>query len=124
MKGWRAGSIDISMMAPMRKPSRIPFFTQGSARQPLFVAASGSAARICPLLRASLNSRNSWKCCSVKCSGGSSKRRSTCDDSMRFLEETQRGEDGANARLIFRFGRYERKTPDWFEQTHFREGRL
>ena len=45
MNGWRARSMDMSMTAPMRKPSRIPFFTQALTRQPVGEAASGSAAR-------------------------------------------------------------------------------
>src|SRR2546430_6948462 len=41
-----------------RSPSRIPFFTQALTRQPDFVEASGSAARISPRLSAALKSRS------------------------------------------------------------------
>ena len=51
--------------APMRKPSRIPFFTQAFTRQPVCAEASGSAARICPAFRACLNRAKSSKCSSV-----------------------------------------------------------
>ena len=53
--GWRTGSIDISTIEPMRKPSRMPFLTQAFTRQPVFEEASGSAERIAPAFRASLN---------------------------------------------------------------------
>ena len=42
-------------MEPMRKPRRIPFFTQALVRQPVGEAGSGSAARIVPRFRDSLN---------------------------------------------------------------------
>ena len=50
--GWRAGSMDMSTTAPMRNPSRMPFFTQAFTRQPLCADASGSAARIAPAFSA------------------------------------------------------------------------
>ena len=50
---------DMSTMAPMRNPSRMPFFTQPFTRQPPGDAASGSAARTVPAFSASLNSWNS-----------------------------------------------------------------
>ena len=41
-------STDISTMPPMRKPSRMPFFTQAFTRQPVGAERSGSAARMRP----------------------------------------------------------------------------
>src|SRR5580765_8566217 len=38
----------MSMLTPMRNPSRMPFFTQALTRQPVGLAASGSAARNSP----------------------------------------------------------------------------
>ena len=50
--GCRSGSIDISTIEPIRKPTRMPFLTQPFTRQPLGSAASGSAARIAPAFSA------------------------------------------------------------------------
>src|ERR1700733_12423361 len=52
--GCRVASTDISTTAPMRNPSRIPFFTQPFTRQPTGDAPSGSAARTEPSFSASL----------------------------------------------------------------------
>src|SRR5437879_8937823 len=43
--GCFAASMDMSAIAPIRKPSRIPFFTQAFARQPDFVEESGWRAK-------------------------------------------------------------------------------
>jgi len=59
-----AADTDISTVAPMRNPSKIPFFTQAFALHPLFVDASGSAARTSPQFSAALNASNSRKCSS------------------------------------------------------------
>jgi hypothetical protein len=57
-----AGSVDgMSMMTPIRKPSRIPFFTQALVRQPPCELVSGSAERTSPRFSASLNSQNILK---------------------------------------------------------------
>src|SRR6266851_2738093 len=40
---------------------------------------------------------------------------------MDSLEEIEGFENSADAREILRFGRNERQTPDWLEQTHFGE---
>ena len=63
--GCRTGSIDMSTIAPMRNPSRMPFFTQVFTRQPLRADASGSAERIAPSFSACLNRSKSAKCSSV-----------------------------------------------------------
>ena len=63
--GWRDRSSERSTIAPMRKPSRTPFFTQALTRQPEGCAESGSAARIAPAFSASLKRWNSEKCSSV-----------------------------------------------------------
>ena len=55
---------DMSTLLPMRKPRRIPRFTQALTRQPCAEDnGSGSAALTLPVFRPSLNSRNvsrSW----------------------------------------------------------------
>ena len=63
--GCRAASTDMSTIPPMRNPSRIPFFTHGLTRQPVFEDESGSAARTAPVFSASLRRANSAKCSSV-----------------------------------------------------------
>jgi hypothetical protein len=47
--------MDMSTVTPMRKPIKMPFFTQAFTRHPVLVEGSGSAARISPAFSACLN---------------------------------------------------------------------
>src|SRR5262245_51758783 len=119
MNGWRTGSIDMSTIAPMRKPSKMPFFTQVLTRQPVGEDGSSSAARTSPRLSASLKARNSARCSSVYCAGGASKSCSICDGCMHSLsDQPQRFQHTANACLVCRAWRNERKAPDRLQQAH------
>src|ERR1700741_4755496 len=109
---------------PMRKPSRMPFFTQGLARQPDFALGSGSAARISPRFNPCLNSSKSLESASVYSDGGSSNSRSIGERSMRLLDQTQGFEHRMDASLVFRFRRSQRETPDRLQQPHLRHGGL
>src|ERR1700733_10473023 len=117
-------SADMSTIEPMRKPSKIPFFTQPFTRHPVFAAGSGSAARTSPRFSASLNSPNRRKCSSLYCAGGSSNSRSICDGSMHSLGESQRSEHVAHPRQVFRLRRHQWQPPARSEQAHFRHRRL
>src|SRR5208282_228022 len=64
-KGCRDASIDISTITPIRKPIKIPFFTQELTRHPVADDGSGSAARTTPEFKPSLNSWNRRRCCPV-----------------------------------------------------------
>src|SRR5271156_70267 len=125
-KGWRCGSMDMSVMAPMRKPRRMPFFTQPLTRQPDGDFSSGSAARTSPAFSASLNDWKSARCAGRYFSGGWSKicsmSCSICCCSMHLPQESNGFEYAANFLQIFCFGSDERETPDRFEQAHFGHG--
>src|SRR5436853_6462008 len=54
----------MSTMPPIRKPRRIPFFTQLFTRQPDDCAESGSAARTAPVLRRYRNEEKMARCSS------------------------------------------------------------
>ena len=92
----------------MRKPSRIPFFTQALTRQPLALEASGSAERMRPSFNAVLNCVNSSKWASLYCVGFSSNSssirwRSHPDYGMRTPdggEQRQRLEHGGDFRFV------------------------
>src|SRR5450432_358962 len=95
---------DISTTSLIRKPSRIPFFTQAFTRQPVGEDASGSAARCSPRLSAPLNAANNAKCSVVYAVGGVSNSASIRDGSMSTLDQIYTFQHCADARLIFRFG--------------------
>src|SRR5689334_19714686 len=122
--GCRTRSTDMSTSLPMRNPSRIPFFTHAFVRQPVFDAASGSAARTSPRFSAALNASNRRRCSSVYCAGGESNSCSISDGSIGFLDQPERLEDsldpshGAGAR------RHHGKPPDRLQQSHLRHRRL
>src|ERR1041385_7005851 len=59
----------MSTFVPMRKPSRMPFFTHKFTRQPVGLAASGSAARTRPSLSAVWNVAKISKCAGVYSAG-------------------------------------------------------
>src|SRR6185437_16328139 len=106
-----------STIAPIRKPSRIPFFTQALTRQPVGAVESGSAARTSPRFSASLNARNNAKCSWVYCAGGASNSCSICDGCMHSLgNQVQRREHAANPRLIFCARRNQRQPPHRLQQ--------
>ena len=95
-------STDMSTMPPMRKPSRMPFFTQAFTRQPVAMAASGSAARMRPVVQRGLELveqvGSARRCTSA---GLSSKRRSisACN--------------GHSPRAARRLPAPSRSSPDW-----------
>src|SRR6266478_8373989 len=89
--------MDISTALPMRKPSKIPFFTQALTRQPVSDAGSGSAARTSPRFRAPLKDSKVRRCSSVYCGGGKSNSCSISDGSIGFLDEAERFQNGMNA---------------------------
>src|SRR4051794_16572455 len=60
----------ISTIPPMRKPRRIPFFTQLFTRQPDGCDGSGSAARTAPEFRSRRNEEKTARCSSVYFEGG------------------------------------------------------
>src|SRR5580704_8171706 len=120
--GWRSGSTDMSVMAPMRNPRRMPFFTQALTRQPDDDFSSGSAARTSPEFSASLKDWNSARCAGRYLAGGSSKSCSICCCSMRLPHEADGFEYVADFFEIFGSWRHQRETPDRLEQAHLGHG--
>src|SRR5277367_1014964 len=115
--------MDMSVMAPMRKPRRMPFFTQALTRQPDGDFSSGSAARASPAFNASLNDWKSAKCAGRYFAGGWSKSCSMscsiCCCGMHLPQEADGFEYAADFFQVFDFGRHEREAPDRLEQAHF-----
>src|SRR5260370_5524216 len=107
--------MDMSTIAPMRKPRRIPFFTHGLTGQPAGFDASGSAARTCPEFKASLNDWKSAKCCCPNESGTCAKSSSICSCSMHSPREAQRFERALNSLEVFWLWRDQGQAPDWLE---------
>src|SRR4051812_31253229 len=114
-------------MPPMREPTRIPFFTQVLTRQPLACTeASGSAARIVPAFKPSLNLPNSEKCSGVYCAGGlSNSGANACSRSIdanlvrpRGGEQTDRFHYLLNLLLAGRKRGHHRQAIDRLQQTH------
>src|SRR5580704_11790108 len=68
-QGCRTVLMDMSTVTPMRKPIKIPFFTQVFTRQPILTDGSGSAARTSPAFNACLNFWKRWKCSLLYISG-------------------------------------------------------
>src|SRR5271154_3898336 len=118
--------MDMSVTAPMRNPSRMPFFTQALTRQPDGDFSSGSAARTSPAFRASLNDWNSARCRGRYLAGGWSKicsmSCSICCCSMHLPHESDGFENVPDFFQVFDFRRHERETPDGLEQAHFGHG--
>src|SRR5580700_5900649 len=116
--------MDMSTIAPMRKPRRIPFLIHGLTRQPAGFDASGSAARTWPEFKASLNDWKSAKCCCPNESGTCAKSSSICSCSMHSPREAQRFERALDSLEVFGSRPDQRQTPDGFEQSHRRHGCL
>src|ERR1700752_5090475 len=121
----------MSTMAPMRKPTRMPFFTHAFVRQPGECDASGSAERMRPELSSPLNERKSARSSSEYRVGFASNRASICFSSSSAavgnvgpFEKSEGFQHGANLREIFRSRRHKRQTENGFEQPHFRHGRF
>src|ERR1700691_4586272 len=112
--------MDISTVAPMRKPSRMPFFTHGFTRQPVAVDESGSAARISPEFSASLNSANNRTSPCPYSPGFSSKSFSILSRSMDVLEQPDGFERAANFRQFFGLRRHEGPPPGGLAHPHQR----
>ena len=138
MNGWRARSTDMSTTAPMRNPSRIPFFTHALTRQPVGEAASGSAARTSPRLTAALNSRKSRKML-LRCIEPEARQTiaqfavAACTLSsdarqvlvrMQLSRAIERFQHGANARFDFPLSAQRAANANRFEQAHLRHRRL
>src|SRR5579872_6688604 len=113
---------DISTVAPIRNPSRMPFFTQALTRQPFGALASGSAARTSPALSASLNCRNNATCFSEYEPGFSSKSRSISACSISLPDQADAFEHAANLCHVLHLWRDERQAPDGLKQTHRSHG--
>src|ERR1700675_3769992 len=110
--------------APMRNPSRIPFFTQAFTRQPVGELTSGSAARMLPSFSPSLNVWKCRKCSPSYRSGGLSKSDSICVCNMLVSHEAQAFEHAADFLLVFRLGGEKREPPHRLQQTHRSHGGL
>src|SRR5580698_7868878 len=122
--GVRTGSGDIFTTAPMRRPDRMPFLTQMFTRQPLGVDPSGSAERIAPRLRASLNRAKSSKSCSVNVPAFLSNRASilVCMRAPGRGQEAARPQNGRDL-LAARFGgRSHGQSPHRLQQAHHGHG--
>src|SRR5579883_681875 len=114
----------ISTMAPMRKPSRIPFFTHALTRQPVGEAASGWAARTRPALRAARKSSKRRKSSGAYCAGGLSNSRSISACNGHLPEQSGRFQHLLDPREIGRRRRAHRQTVDRLQQAHERQRRL
>src|SRR5260370_41332897 len=110
-------------IAPIRKPSRMPFLTQPFTRQPLGEAVSGSAARMLPSFSPSLNCWNSRRCLSLYRSGGLSKSDSICSGNMPLSHEAKTLEHAADFLLVVRPRRTQRKPAYQLEHRHLSLGR-
>src|SRR5215471_3330005 len=108
-KGWRSTSIDMSTIAPMRKPRRMPFFTHSFTRQPVRAEAQGSAARTVPAFNLALKAVNNWKCSSVYVDGRLSKTRSISACNAHSSQHANGIEDLFNLRKVFFAGRAHRQ---------------
>src|ERR1700691_4448051 len=111
--------MDMSAMAPMRKPSRMPFFTQALTRHPEGDFSSGWAARSSPAFSASLKDWNSAVCAGRYFAGGCSNSCLIFCPSMHLPQQADGFKHSADFFEIFDFGRHERKTPDGLKQAHF-----
>src|SRR5580692_4900795 len=96
--GCLAASMDISTVAPIRKPSKMPFLTQAFTRQPVFADESGSAARISPEFKASLKHWKRSRCCCVYSAGFFSNSCSISAFSINLLHQAERFEHTPNLR--------------------------
>ena len=121
----------MSTIAPMRKPTRIPFFTQALVRHPVGCEASGSAERMRPAFSSSLNAREKRAVVVGVARGLGVKQRfdlffelSAAVGNVDPFQNRERFEHGANLRKIFGARRHERQAEDGFEQTHFGHGRF
>src|SRR5262249_10689692 len=109
---------DISTFAPMRNPSRMPFFTHALTFQPVELAGSGSAARISPRLRASRNLPKVARLPALYSAGLLSK---SCSISVCMMYQKAAGfEHLLDLRLAGGGRRDQRETPHRFEQAHHR----
>src|ERR1035438_236445 len=125
---------DISVLTPMRNPSRMPFLTQALTRQPVAAAASGSAARTMPALRAARNFTKSarwaavyaegfWsKSCSMSvCIIASSRDQSRDRQGAVFLlmhQQPRRRQDSLDFGQVGPAGRHHGKAPDGLHEAH------
>src|SRR3972149_4069017 len=96
----------------MRKPSRIPFFTQPLTRQPDGADASGSAARTTPEFSAAMNCSNRRAWSSPYLPGGLSKANSIDSCNMFAPAQAQGFQYTANFLHRFRTGRATRPGAD------------
>src|SRR5262249_30724252 len=115
----------ISMITPMRKPSRIPFFTQAFTRHPVGADASGSAARASPEFSAARKRANRRRPSSEYASGARSNRVSICWASWEASSAGMHapvGKHSTGAQHIFDLlliggaGRDQRQPPDRLQQ--------
>src|SRR5215831_12417796 len=106
----------MSMLTPMRKPSRMPFFTQALTRQPVGLAASGSAARNSPRSIAARKLLKSARCSDVYAAGLLSK---SCSISVCMGHKKSAGfEDLFDFGLAGGSGRDQGQAPHGFEEAH------
>src|SRR6267378_5517483 len=114
----------MSVSMPMRKPSRIPCFTQAlTSQSPALVF---SAARISPRLSAALNSAKSVRSSGVYSFPARAQTVSSCSrSSMRgSFQEAELKQHFAHARTALILNRDQRQAKVLFNQTHHRQRSL
>src|ERR1019366_3890274 len=109
---------DMSTLMPMRKPTRMPFLTQALTRQPVAVAASGSAARIRPSVSAMRKAAKTPLSSGVYSAGLLSKSRSI--SACMVYQESRGFEHGLDFGQAGLAGRHHGKPPDGLQQAHQR----
>src|SRR5262245_51667886 len=106
----------MSVLTPMRKPSRMPFLTHAFTRQPVGLAGSGSAARMRPSLSEMMKAAKTPLSSGVYAAGLLSKSRSI--SVCMGNEESDRLENLFDLRLAGGGRRHHGQAPHGLEQAH------
>src|ERR1039458_4749768 len=108
----------MSTLMPIRKPTRMPFFTHALTRQPVADAGSGSAARILPSVSEMRKAAKMALSSGVYCAGLSSKSRSI--SACMVYQKSNGSEHRLDLAQVGLAGRHHGEAPDGFQQAHQR----
>src|ERR1039457_2642722 len=109
---------DMSILMPMRKPTRMPFLTQALTRQPVAAAGSGSAARMRPAVSAMRKAAKTPLSSGVYSAGLLSKSRSI--SACMVYHESRGFEHALDFGQVGLAGRHHGKAPDGLQEAHQR----